>query len=109
MRRLEYSAYPAMAEAECGAVVAEAGARWPVAVELRHRLGVLEVGELAVAVAVAAAHRGEAFDACRWIIDEVKRRVPIWKRETYADGSEAWVDPTAPGGTMPVAAQEPHR
>ena len=106
VRRLEYSAYPAMAEAECRAIVDEAATRWPVAVALRHRLGVLEVGELAVAVAVAGAHRGEAFEACRWIIDEVKRRVPIWKRESYADGSEAWVDPTAPGGTMPAAAPE---
>jgi molybdopterin synthase catalytic subunit len=105
--RLEYSAYPAMAEAECEAVLAEARTRWPVAAELRHRIGVLEVGELAVAVAVAAAHRGEAFEACRWIIDEVKRRVPIWKRESYADGSEAWVDPTAPGGTKPVGEPEP--
>lgn len=103
VRRLEYSAYVPMAEAECGAILREAEARWPISVALRHRTGGLEVGEVAVAVAVAADHRGEAFDACRWIIDEVKRRVPIWKREYYADGSVAWVDPTAMAGAVPAA------
>ena len=103
---IEYSAYEPMAEAECRAIVEEAAARWPVAVELRHRLGTLAIGDAAVVVAVAADHRDEAFEACRWIIDEVKRRVPIWKRESYADGSIAWVDPTAPSGTTPAAPPE---
>ncbi|HEU4828994.1 MAG TPA: molybdenum cofactor biosynthesis protein MoaE [Gemmatimonadales bacterium] len=103
VRRLEYSAYAPMAEAECQAIVREAELRWPVTVELRHRTGRLDVGDVAVAIAVAGNHRGEAFDACRWIIDEVKRRVPIWKREYYTDGSVAWVDPTAAGGTVPAA------
>jgi molybdopterin synthase catalytic subunit len=102
--RLEYSAYGAMAEAECARIVDETQARWPVAVALVHRVGRLEVGDTAVAIAVAGAHRDEAFAACRHVIEEVKRRVPIWKRELYADGTEAWVDPTraaaAPAGRV---------
>lgn len=94
---LEYSAYEPMAEAEARAIVAESEARWPVAVRLRHRLGSLAVGEVAVAAVAAGGHRAEAFDACRFVIEEVKRRVPIWKRERYTDGTEAWVDPTAAG------------
>jgi molybdopterin synthase catalytic subunit len=93
--RLDYSAYGPMAEAECGRIVAEAEARWRVAVALRHRVGTLTVGDVAVAAAAASAHREEAFAACRYVIEEVKRRVPIWKREFYADGTVAWVDPTA--------------
>ena len=99
--RLQYSAYAPMAEAECARIVADAGARWPdAAVALQHRVGELAIGDCAVAVVVAAPHRGEAFEACRFVIEEVKRRAPIWKREYYADGSVAWVDPTAPGGTV---------
>ena len=84
-----------MVEAECARIVAEAASRWQVAVALRHRIGRLEIGDAAVAVAAASAHRDEAFVACRHVIEELKRRVPIWKREVYADGSEQWVDPTA--------------
>ena len=89
--RLEYSAYEPMAEAECGHIVAEAESRWDVAVALRHRVGELKIGDTAVAIAAASAHRDEAFLACRYVIEEVKRRVPIWKREVYADGSVEWV------------------
>lgn len=92
--RLEYSAYPRMAEAECEAIVAEAMGRWPVRIAVRHRLGTLAVGDAAVAVAAAGAHRDEAFAACRYLIEELKRRVPIWKKEFYADGSVGWVEPT---------------
>ena len=84
-----------MAEAECAQIVRETEARWSVAVSLMHRVGSLSVGDVAVAVFVAAAHRGDAFDACRHVIETVKGQVPIWKREYYADGSVAWVDPTA--------------
>jgi molybdopterin synthase catalytic subunit len=83
-----------MAVAECSRIVAEAEARWRVAVALSHRVGSLAIGDTAVAVAAASAHRDEAFAACRYVIEEVKRRVPIWKREFYADGTAAWVDPT---------------
>jgi molybdopterin synthase catalytic subunit len=93
--RLDYSAYRPMAEAECARIVRETEARWPVAVALRHRIGALAIGDAAVAIVVAAAHRDAAFAACRYAIEEVKQRVPIWKREYYADGTVAWVDPTA--------------
>ncbi len=93
--RLEYSAYEPMAEAESGRIVAEAEARWPVRVALLHRLGPLAIGDAAVAVAAASAHRAPAFEACRHIMEEVKRRVPIWKKEFYADGRVGWVDPTS--------------
>lgn len=98
--RLEYSAYEPMAEKECHAIIEDAERRWPVSLALAHRLGALEVGEAAVVVAASASHRGEAFEACRWVIDELKRRVPIWKREYYADGTVAWVDPTASSGVV---------
>jgi molybdopterin synthase catalytic subunit len=93
--RLQYSAYASMVEAECARIVAEAEARWPAKVALRHRIGSLEVGETAIAVVAGAAHRDAAFDACRYAVEEVKRRVPIWKQECYADGSIEWVDPSA--------------
>ena len=92
---LEYSAYAPMAESVAQAIVQETETRWPVTVALRHRLGHLDLGEVAVAVAVAGDHRDEPFAACRYVIEELKRRVPIWKRESYVDGTEAWVDPTA--------------
>ena len=92
---LDYSAYGPMAEAECGRIVAEAASRWDAAVALEHRIGSLEIGDAAVAIVAASAHRESAFAACRFVIDEVKRRVPVWKREYYADGSVVWVDPTA--------------
>jgi molybdopterin synthase catalytic subunit len=99
---LEYSAYEPMADGECGRIVAEAAGRWPVTVALEHRLGPLQIGEIAVAIAAAGDHRAVAFEACRYVIEEVKRRVPIWKRENYADGTTGWVDPTRPG-----AARDP--
>jgi molybdopterin synthase catalytic subunit len=93
--RLEYSAYGPMAEAECRRIVAEAESGWDVAVALRHRVGQLVIGDTAVAIAAASAPRDEAFVACRYVIEEVKRRVPIWKREVFADGTVEWVDPSA--------------
>jgi molybdopterin synthase catalytic subunit len=89
--RLEYSAYEPMVEAECARIVAEAEARWPASIAVRHRIGRLEVGDAAVAVVAASAHRDEAFAACRHVIEELKQRVPIWKQEFYADGTVEWV------------------
>jgi molybdopterin synthase catalytic subunit len=97
---LGYSAYGSMAEKICGDIAREAQQRWPVQVAMAHRLGELSVGDTAVAVAVTAGHRGAAFEACHWVIDELKSRVPIWKRERYADGTEAWVDPTGSSGVV---------
>lgn len=102
VHRLEYSSYEAMAEAECARIVTETESRWPVQVALRHRLGTLAIGDVAVAIAVGSGHRGAAFEACRHVIEEVKRRVPIWKKEFYRDGDVRWVDPTGVQ-TEPVA------
>jgi molybdopterin synthase catalytic subunit len=92
VRSLSYSAYDPMAESVFGEIVAEATARWPVRIALQHRLGDLSIGDVAVAIAVAGGHRDEAFAACRYVIEELKRRVPIWKSETYADGTVEWVN-----------------
>jgi molybdopterin synthase catalytic subunit len=92
--RLEYSAYEPMAEAECVRIVSETEQRWPVRVSLEHRIGELAIGDVAVAIAVGSGHRAAAFEACRHVIESVKARVPIWKKEFYADGSVDWVDPT---------------
>lgn len=89
--RLEYEAYQSLAEAEGKRIVAKAREKFPIhAAASVHRTGLLEIGEIAVVVAVSAAHRDEAFDACRYIIDELKATVPIWKREFYADGTDEW-------------------
>lgn len=89
--RLEYEAYQRLAESEGRAILAEAMARFDIhAAACTHRIGVLEIGDVAVVVAVSSAHRDAAFEACRYIIDELKVRVPIWKRETYADGRVEW-------------------
>lgn len=101
---LEYSAYGPMAEARCAAIVTEAAERWPVRIALAHRVGALMVGDAAVIVVAASAHRAPAFDACRWVLEAVKSEVPIWKRERYVDGTEAWVDPTAPSAVHPTGS-----
>ena len=89
---LEYEAYPALAVREGERILAEARERFAVeAAAAVHRTGHLALGETAVWVGVAAAHRGAAFEACRYVIDELKARVPIWKREHYADGPAEWV------------------
>ncbi len=91
VRSLEYEAYAALAEKEGAAIVAEARERFGVLrVAAVHRVGHLALSDLAVWVGVAAAHRDAAFAACRYVIDEVKGRVPIWKREHYADGTTTW-------------------
>ena len=90
--RLEYEAYEEMALPLLEEIAAETRRLYPVTdVRLVHRLGRLEIGEASVAVAVSSPHRAEAFAACRFAIDTLKTRVPIWKKELYADGS-AWLD-----------------
>ncbi|HEY2676719.1 MAG TPA: molybdenum cofactor biosynthesis protein MoaE [Steroidobacteraceae bacterium] len=91
--RLEYEAFQALAVKEGDRIIAEALRRFPANHALCiHRVGSLSLGEMAVWVGVSSAHRGEAFDACRYIIDEVKHRVPIWKKEHYRNGDSGWVN-----------------
>jgi molybdopterin synthase catalytic subunit len=91
--RLAYEAYEPMAVAALERLEREAVARHHVAAcRIVHRLGEVPLAEPSVAVVVAAAHRGEAFDACRWAMDELKRSAPIWKKEFFAEGGEAWVE-----------------
>lgn len=93
---IEYAAYGAMAERELAAIVADAAGRFETpAVVVEHRVGALGLGEASVVIAVAHPHRARAYDASRFVIEELKRRVPIWKREAYVDGTREWVDPTA--------------
>ncbi len=91
---LRYEAYAALAEKEGERILDEALQRFAI-VQARcvHRIGDLSIGEMAVWVGVSAAHRGAAFDACRYIIDEVKSRVPIWKQERYRQGGVDWLHP----------------
>jgi molybdopterin synthase catalytic subunit len=97
VRRLDYQAYAPLAGREGEVILAEALARFEVRdARCVHRIGSLAVGDLAVWVAVSADHRDAAFAACRWIIDEIKRRVPIWKNEHYADGESGWLQPDHP-------------
>jgi molybdopterin synthase catalytic subunit len=96
VRGLRYEAYVELAEAEGARILDEARTRFDIVRACAvHRTGDLELGELAVWVGVAAEHRDAAFAACRWIIDEVKSRVPIWKHERYADGDASWLHPDA--------------
>lgn len=90
---LEYEAYGALAEKEGARIVAEARAKFAVlGLTCVHRVGHLQLGDLAVWVGVTAEHRGAAFEACRYLIDETKARVPIWKKEHYASGATAWIN-----------------
>ncbi len=89
--RLEFEAYDKMAIAEMEKIAQQAIAKWPIQkILIHHRIGVLQIGEVPVIIAVAAAHRDAAFEACRYIIDTLKQTVPIWKKEIFDDG-EVWV------------------
>ena len=91
--RLEYETYEPLAVKEGEKVIAEARAKYPLLhAHCVHRSGLLEIGDCAVWVGVSSAHRDEAFLACRYIIDQIKIRLPIWKKEHYADGDSGWVN-----------------
>ena len=93
VERLEYEAYEPLAVKEGEKVIAEAREKFPHLKALCvHRSGLLEIGDCAVWVGVAAPHRDEAFKACRYIIDEIKVRLPIWKKEHYVSGDSGWVN-----------------
>lgn len=91
--RLEYEAFQDLAVKEGDRIIAEALRRFPIKHALCiHRVGALGLGDMAIWAGVSAAHRGEAFDACRFIVDEVKHRLPIWKKEHYRNGDSGWVN-----------------
>jgi len=99
---LEYEAYRAMAESELSAIVEEAAAKYEVeSLVAEHRIGELRVGEVSVAIAASHAHRTAAIECAHFVIEEIKKRVPIWKREQFVDGTREWVDPTARAGATP--------
>jgi len=109
VQSLEYEAYAVLAEAEGARILAEARARFSLlGAAAVHRVGHLALGELAVWVGVTTEHRGDAFEACRYIIDEAKARLPIWKKEHYVGGATAWINCATRGdyggaGAMPPA------
>ena len=109
--RLEYEAFETLAVKEGERIIAATVARFPVKHALCiHRVGELRIGEMAVWVGVSSVHRGEAFDACRAIIDAVKHRVPIWKKEYYIGGDSGWVNCercAAPGTDTAGADDQP--
>jgi len=91
VRTLSYEAYPEMAEQEIRKIIQEVHYHWPAhKIAVVHRLGDVPLGEASVAIAVSSSHRKEAFEACRFIIDKLKERVPIWKKELFEDGTSEW-------------------
>lgn len=99
---LDYEAYPEMALKQIHQLLDEADTRWPVIhAAVFHRVGHLELGDIAVAVAISTPHRKDAFEAGQWVMDRIKEVVPIWKKEHWADGSTEWVHPD---GGRPGAA-----
>jgi molybdopterin synthase catalytic subunit len=107
--RLEYDAYPEMAESEMARIAETLKARHEIhAVAMVHRVGVVPVGEASVAIAVSAAHRAAAMDACREAIDTLKQTVPVWKKEVFAGGEE-WIGREGTEGTLRAAGEPPAR
>jgi molybdopterin synthase catalytic subunit len=105
---LEYEAYALLAETEGNRILAEARSRFAlITARGVHRVGHLQLGELAVWVGVTAAHRAAAFDACRYVIDEAKARLPVWKKEHYTNGATAWINCATRGEHGNVASAPP--
>ncbi|HEY0529572.1 MAG TPA: molybdenum cofactor biosynthesis protein MoaE [Gemmatimonadaceae bacterium] len=100
---IEYSAYEAMAEKEFERITTDASEHFDINVlVVEHRIGTLSIGDASVVVVTSAEHRAAAMECTRFVIDQIKKRVPIWKLEHYADGSREWVDPTATISTVPT-------
>ena len=91
VKGITYDCFVPLAEKELRRILDEAEKKWPAAVSAAHRVGRLHVGEISVFVAAASTHRPDAFDACRFVIDEIKRRLPIWKKEHYRRGDGRWL------------------
>jgi molybdopterin synthase catalytic subunit len=107
VRGIEYSAYGEMAERELAAIAGECAMQFGVAhLVAEHRLGALELGDVSIAIAVAHPHRAEAYEASRFVIEEVKRRLPVWKREGYVDGTTEWVNAGGAAG-QPAHEERP--
>ncbi len=107
---MEYSAYRSMAEREMALIAGEAAAMFGSdQIVVEHRVGVLALGEASVAIAVGNAHRGAAYDASRYVIEQLKQRVPIWKLEHYVDGTRDWVGASAHPMALASSDAEPHR
>ena len=97
VRGLRYDAYATMAERTLAEIAGEAQARFnPSHIAVVHRTGELEIGEVSVAIAVSTPHRADAFDAVRYIIEELKKRLPVWKKEHYVTGEERWLEGSVP-------------
>ncbi|MGB0413213.1 MAG: molybdenum cofactor biosynthesis protein MoaE [Coraliomargarita sp.] len=109
VNELHYSGYAQLAPAIAEQIIAEAAEKFQVeAASIVHRIGPLKVGDIAVWVGVTAHHRGDTFLACRYIIDNVKHRLPIWKKECYTDSSEAWIESNHCGCTDPKNLDHSH-
>jgi molybdopterin converting factor subunit 1 len=94
---LDYESYETMARKQLRALAEAAHGKWPIiSLVILHRLGRVPVGEASVLIAVSTPHRAEAFEACRWIIDQLKKDVTIWKKEIWVNGKPTWVNPTKP-------------
>ena len=96
VKGIEYDCFIPLAEKELARILSQARKNWPAQVEAVHRIGSLRVGEASVIVSAGSMHRKEAFEACRWTIDEIKTRLPIWKKEKYVKGDGRWL----PGCTI---------
>ena len=93
VKGIDYSAYPEMAESEFARLIAEAQGRWPAArIAVQHRTGYIPTGEASIGIAVATPHRAEAYECSRFLIEETKKRVPVWKKE-HVGGEQRWVEP----------------
>lgn len=90
VRAVTYDAFRPLAARTLRQICEEAAQKWPASVACSHRIGRLEVGEASVAIAAGSAHRAEAFEACRYVIEEIKKRLPVWKKEHYVGGDSAW-------------------
>jgi molybdopterin synthase catalytic subunit len=94
LEALDYEAYPGMAQRRMRELAADAREHWPIVrLALLHRTGRVPLAEPSVVIAVSTPHRAQAFDACRFLIDALKKDVPIWKKEIWSDGTATWVDP----------------
>ena len=97
---MRYDSYVEMSKQELKSIAAEAAERLGTdRLAVEHRTGELQIGEISVAIAVSSPHRAESFDATRYIIEEIKKRLPVWKKEYYEDGTDSWVEGTLPPGT----------